>query len=1184
MKAFSRRPSVRLLRRHEGVCCNVDRSPGRSGFALVIALSLMAFILLLVLYMSTLLRVESQAAETNQARLLARQNATLAMMKAVGELQKAAGPDGRVTARADLSGSGVAPEKALWTGVWDSTTGSLLDFLVSGEGELATALGEDPAVMASYAPAPGDPPDYEVRVEKESIPESGGSRFAYWVAGEGTKATVRGVPGAGDSGDLAPLTTSLAPGMAGFEFVLGDGPDSAYTKLFGEEEHLDEGSEAFSRVSRVEGIEALSLLAPGVEDAAGLYFNDLTTLSLGLPVSTHPDVPGLKHDLSQRPDTSQLGSEWSLGPGYEAYADFQDYMVDPESESFGGIVGEAGHLRRIYRMQPPTPAVGDLKDGTSYPDESPEKGSIVFSAHPVLTQFHLRFFPYPLDASESEPETRRAVNRDAPVSDRDIGLRFTPMARFWNPYTSALEMSDYVMQVEVRGFPEVDMRFRDIAHAGNETVTSFDAHAVFGDPMVFEYQLKNHRRTAPNSEPENTRITPNEAYDERVLGPGRVMPFVRSKWLDFRRPSPGVFRHSSNHMSPSFHGGGSFNSDPVLVRLSGTFPSGMDESEGEVPPLDSGQATTTDRNYDTTQTQQAILDNVRAIYEAPPANLNIRVYVKEILARDSDGNVTFTGPGTLVQEIDAEFPGLSGNRLRKYEETAISGANVNALRDFGITLGRSGGGWYVLGAEEVELSYSVKMRESTLGPGGYPEPDQWLEHDVRAIYAREGTGPRDIYGENYANMDVWSSNFDSIFGWTLSDIQGRSGNTFESLLVRREQISTWMPELHSRTTRRDLYLFELPRRPQLSLGALQHLQVHGYPPYAIGNSRGRDANAATGGDGLTSDIREDLNLIFDRYFLSGIVPGVSETGFGDPAAPDLPHPNRVFHNPAPDVFGQSPGDLLSAAGRDSAAFLMTEGAFNVNSTSDAAWRALLGSNRLFDFEYAEADRNLWDADHTGPDDVATVQDSDALFTRFPMSLQEIDPTVMPESGDPDFSENLADYKQSRTRVASDAGGGDYDITPLRQLSAAIVDLIQDRGAPFRTLAEFLGPLDPNDPESGSLLEQAIAEAGLNDPSVHRRSPGFLTQADILNNLAPVLQTRSDTFRVRGYGEVENPLTGDRVQAWCEAVVQRVADPVEKPASMTPADYLAALRTPPGPFGRKFEIVSFRWLDPSEVSR
>ena len=74
----------------------------KQGFALIIALSLMAFVLLLLLSITTLVQVETRSAQISVARMEAQQNAMLGLKQALGELQMAAGPDQRVTATAAI--------------------------------------------------------------------------------------------------------------------------------------------------------------------------------------------------------------------------------------------------------------------------------------------------------------------------------------------------------------------------------------------------------------------------------------------------------------------------------------------------------------------------------------------------------------------------------------------------------------------------------------------------------------------------------------------------------------------------------------------------------------------------------------------------------------------------------------------------------------------------------------------------------------------------------------------------------------------------------------------------------------------------------------------------------------------------------------------------------------------------
>ncbi len=81
------------------------------------------------------------------------------------------------------------------------------------------------------------------------------------------------------------------------------------------------------------------------------------------------------------------------------------------------------------------------------------------------------------------------------------------------------------------------------------------------------------------------------------------------------------------------------------------------------------------------------------------------------------------------------------------------------------------------------------------------------------------------------------------------------------------------------------------------------------------------------------------------------------------------------------------------------------------------------------------------------------------------------------------------------------------------------------------------------------------------------------QSQILQAIAPVITPRGDTFTVRAYGEYKNQMTGNTAKAYCEAVVQRVVSPVD------PTDDIIK---PEGEFGRRFKIISFRWLTPKEL--
>ena len=110
----------------------------QEGFALVITLALLTFLILVLFAMTTMTRVETRMAGGAQQMSIARENAKLALDAALAQLQKYAGPDIATTARADII-VGNLDHNPYWTGVWDDTTTKNFPrtWLVSGNEDIS---------------------------------------------------------------------------------------------------------------------------------------------------------------------------------------------------------------------------------------------------------------------------------------------------------------------------------------------------------------------------------------------------------------------------------------------------------------------------------------------------------------------------------------------------------------------------------------------------------------------------------------------------------------------------------------------------------------------------------------------------------------------------------------------------------------------------------------------------------------------------------------------------------------------------------------------------------------------------------------------------------------------------------------------------------------------------------------
>jgi hypothetical protein len=283
-----------------------------------------------------------------------------------------------------------------------------------------------------------------------------------------------------------------------------------------------------------------------------------------------------------------------------------------------------------------------------------------------------------------------------------------------------------------------------------------------------------------------------------------------------------------------------------------------------------------------------------------------------------------------------------------------------------------------------------------------------------------------------------------------------------------------------------------------------------------------------------------------------------------------------------------------------ASMLLLDGAFNVNSTSVHAWSALLGS--------------FFGAKVKGKDGVQPGDEYESPFLRINEPLGSA-----VKDGDNVNSASEEAYLGYRSLSQSE----------IRDLATEIVIQVKRRG-PFRSLAEFVNRTLPDENASSTgdweadalrgTLSTAIEAAGINedfrDEMIEAKknrnfdlelksakkpggstaaagpaasnAPGFLTQADLLSRLGPCLSARSDTFRVRVYGEAMATMgaggNGDESHFRGEAIFQRLPDVAEQDEA--PSDDSDSPDSPEkedwNGLHRTFALIGFRWLRDNEI--
>ena len=429
-----------------------------------------------------------------------------------------------------------------------------------------------------------------------------------------------------------------------------------------------------------------------------------------------------------------------------------------------------------------------------------------------------------------------------------------------------------------------------------------------------------------------------------------------------------------------------------------------------------------------------------------------------------------------------------------------------------------------------------------------------------------------------------------------------------------------------------IVLFDVPVQPMVSLGQFMHIK----PAYSFTTGDYKSmgfGNMFIGGslpspevplnqtvmDNTTVNYRTLImdhsflanQALFDSYFFSTVPPAGSP-----PSGTTWPESWTLFNS-------ANPGTTLSDASipmlnsrikpylkggtnlpvmadlRDmnkAAANLVLDGAFNINSTSVPAWKAFLSST-------SGNDLDMWDAG-TGTSKTFSSSDLKTPFVRFSgansngkvndlwSGIRSLSDTEISDLATKIVAEvklrgpflSMADFLNRRL------GESASDLTRAGALQAAIDKTTLNNNMKSAGVNISVPTYAPNNSQIPPLLQNMCDATG----AIWKTTigaPGYLMQQDLVQALSPAMTVRSDTFVIRVYGDARNSKTGAiEGIAYAEAVVQRTPEFMDQSdggltggqalGDATPISNLTSKTNIS--LGRRFKIVSFRWLNSNEI--
>lgn len=1162
------------------------------GFALVITLSLMVLLTLLAVGLLSLSSVTLRASSQGSAMALARSNARLALILALGELQKTTGSDRTITAPASIlserfpqgiTGSWTAWEPTDTKREKAETEKKFVRWLASSPSEERLADPTQPPLASPDAQGAalmlgngslgtrkdilGD--DQRIALESSLISTNNqkGS-FAYLVTDEGSKARVDLYRDPKDKKPWANVARAGAP------------PTNAPSTLRGWKDFKLETNDE-NRLVTTGTIPLNGLVTP---DNVDIYHPDVTVYSNSL--MTNPVTGGLKEDLSMLATRPLSSTETNARLYRNSNAITDTQASDPYlslltnyHNLYKKLGAKVGNTRPTpWQASASLPTRHAPYSGGEPGNTAPLKVTRAPSQEPLLLPSVVR-----VDVIFSMI-TRRShggwTNYFGSSKPYLLHMQYLPVVTLHNPYSVPLV------------FEGMRVTFKNLPVGFNFIV---DGQPLSTRLVALNQMYVSYAGSDTNSKDFGITLKPSiggSASSQLTLEPGQTKLFGTPKvpptwkWFD---ESPGAGSDGVN-----------------LFDWRSNFTTNFEMSPTMITPPQGGGA-----GFDIDWINPQVLQTAKGNQVSNSGSGMVGLVGTEALGVRFGPYAPPAGTGAFTVAIDLIRGGApikaGGIEVRYGDQARLTellqkGTSVRfpTARTFPETYPKPG--------VDPSISAASIFEEGNTPIKDYIKSKQFMIFSLAAKTTLESFLPAKtlVAGNPSTNMAVidLSKNRDPEGGVPLEMVlmpirAGRAA--IEENRASQEAFFFGGNGSLNGTPRATLY--EFPVAPLQSLAQFRHanLASSGFMPfvtYTVGESTaiphiGTEVTRNTWTDRSVMLDHPYLanEALWDRYFLSTIA---------DEEGPLFGSTTRKHTKVLTDFF-EAQGKLLNSrftlykrgatttpeslklttsgnpAYKEIAAYLMLSGGFNINSTSIHAWKAVLSA--------------------LDESEIETVLGIDPSATDRAPILRVRRPSDRGIDGAPLLTRQLR--WQGYRRLTS---------SQIDELAKEIVNEVRTRG-PFLSLSDFVNR--DLGPESDLTIKGAI-QAAIDRTSINKlmetegkelvnadvslngyksvrsgigntasMAPGMVTQGDVLSTIGSHISARSDTFRIRGYGEARD-VSGRTVlaNAWCEAIVQRVpefVDPADQPSTA-----FDELRPVNRTFGRRYEIISFRWLNPNEV--